>query len=84
MRVGSWLLGLAIIASAAPSQIALEQHVWGFGGRVAADRFNPLSLLLHNPTIEPFDGTLSLERGDGTDVAVGSISIQQTPPQPQS
>jgi hypothetical protein len=40
----------------------IQQTHWGFDGQVVANRFNLLSLLVSNPSSEPFDGRLELRK----------------------
>lgn len=55
---GAWLLLLATTCSA----LDVKEVLWGFDGRVAPRRFNPVSILISNPTPQPFDGTLRLQK----------------------
>jgi hypothetical protein len=58
------LLGLACVtASASPAwALDLVDFRWGFDGKVVADRFNLLSVLVNNPTGDGFEGELRLQR----------------------
>ena len=42
--------------------VDVEQVIWGFDGRVIPYRFNVLSILVSNPTDQPYDVTLRLAR----------------------
>lgn len=39
--------------------------IWGFNGRVVPNAFNPVSILVDNPTPQPFNGTVRLEKVSG-------------------
>lgn len=51
------------VTSAAAVDIA--DHKWGFNGKVAPHRFNVLSVLVNNPTPQPFTGDLVLTKSMG-------------------
>ena len=57
------IVALALVAPARAGQLQVLQHIWGFNGRVAPGRMNPLSLEVANLSPEPFDGVLKLVRG---------------------
>lgn len=42
--------------------LQIEQVVWGFDGRIIAHRFNPVSILLSNPSPNEVDVTLRLKK----------------------
>ena len=44
------------------AHIKPEDVLWGFDGKVTANRFNPLSIMVSNPTPIPFDGQVQLEK----------------------
>lgn len=50
------------------SAVDVADHKWGFNGKVAPHRFNVLSVLVNNPTPQPFTGDLVLTKimGPGT------------------
>jgi hypothetical protein len=56
--------------------IEVEQVVWGFDGRAAPDSFIPLSLLIGNPSSEPFEGSLQLIRQNGIGERVGAKVVE--------
>ena len=56
-------LAVALAVSAADVQaIEIETVVWGFDGKVVPNQFNPMSVLVYNPSAEPFDGQLELRK----------------------
>ena len=61
---------LPFAAASAPAQdggagqVAVKQVDWGFGGKVLPGQFAPVSILVDNPTREPFDGTARLYRAN--------------------
>lgn len=57
------------LLSGLASAITIEDMRWGFNGKVATNRFNMLSVLVNNPTPQPFDGNMILRKtlgGAGT------------------
>src|SRR5690606_28669318 len=42
--------------------IDVEETLWGFSGRVVRGQFNPLSIRISNPTSEPLEGTLRIQK----------------------
>jgi hypothetical protein len=62
------VLGLLVFLTSAlcvpktAGALEIQQTHWGFDGQVVANRFNLLSLLVANPTSEPFDGWLQLQK----------------------
>jgi hypothetical protein len=71
---------LAATAEAQPGKptIAVPENdiLWGFDGTVMRDRFNPLTLVLDNPTPEPFDGPVRLYRSDFTGKRSGGFLVE--------
>jgi hypothetical protein len=53
------------VVSAGPT-LDVQQTLWGFDGQVVSDRFNLLSVLVSNPSPQPFDGRLVLKKTVGT------------------
>jgi len=49
---------------------------WGFDGKVVPNRFNILSVLVHNPSKEPYDGVLILRKTDFSGAAVGAKIVE--------
>ncbi len=45
------------------SALEIRQTLWGFNGQVTPDAFNPLSVLVDNPSPAPFSGALMLREG---------------------
>lgn len=50
------------LLSGLASAITIEDMRWGFNGKVAGNRFNMLSVLVNNPTPQPFEGTIELRK----------------------
>ncbi len=40
--------------------VEVDEIIWGYNGKPVAARFNPLSVLVRNPSAAPFDGSLRL------------------------
>ena len=53
--------------------IEIGQALWGFDGKVAAGRFNPLSVLLINDSPKAYDGVVRLRRQLGGGQTVGAL-----------
>ncbi len=51
-----------IFSANADAALEVEEVRWGFDGQVVQHRFNLLSVLVSNPTGEPFDGGMALTR----------------------
>ncbi len=69
---------LALIALASPLHaIEVEEHLWGFDGKAVPERFNPLSILVSNPSPRPFQGGLTLYRTTGPGTRVGAKLVQE-------
>lgn len=49
-----------VLWAASAQALEVQQTLWGFDGRVVPDRFNPLSVLVSNPSNLAFDGALTL------------------------
>lgn len=64
------VFGFAGVAGA--RDLEVRDVLWGFDGRVVSHRFSPLSLLIENPTDEPFEGVVALQPSlGGSGGAVG-------------
>ena len=44
------------------SALDVADYKWGFNGKVAPHRFNVLSVLLNNPTPQPYNGEVLLRK----------------------
>ena len=53
--------------------IEIEEIVWGFDGRVKPNDFNLISVLISNPSPEPFEGSFRLQKRTGSGQHVGAI-----------
>lgn len=53
--------------------LEVEQVVWGFDGQVVLEEFNPLSVLVSNPSPEPYDGEIRLSKSLGGTQRIGAI-----------
>lgn len=78
-RLAVLLTVLAWLLPATPAtaiDINGSQIRWGFNGKVAPNRFNLLSVLVENPTPEPFEGPIRLQKqmGDARLVEVVSLA----------
>ncbi|OGV75039.1 MAG: hypothetical protein A3K19_14760 [Lentisphaerae bacterium RIFOXYB12_FULL_65_16] len=69
------LLWAAGAAAAAPT-LQVVEHIWGFDGKAVPGRFVPLSVLIVNPGVAPFEGVLSLTKGTGPVSRQGAEYIQ--------
>ena len=68
IRAAAFLLRALTVSLALAEPLgALEvrETIWGFDGRVAPNRFNPISVLVDNPSGAAFDGALSLSASEG-------------------
>ena len=53
----------------------VESH-WGFDGTVMTEHFCLLTLIVDNPTPQPFDGEIRLHRTDGSGKRVGGFLVE--------
>lgn len=56
--------------------LEIEQMVWGFDGQIVLHRFNPLSVLVFNPSADPFDGRLELRQMMNAGARVGAVLVE--------
>jgi hypothetical protein len=69
---------LVLIALASPLHaIEVEEHLWGFDGKAVPERFNVLSVLVSNPSPEPFQTALTLYRTVGAGGRVGAKLVRE-------
>ena len=73
-------LMFALVGIASPNAFAqklkISQVVWGFDGRVTPNQFNPVSILVDNPSDEAFEGRISIRQSSGTGQAVGASFVE--------
>ena len=55
-----WLAAWSISETA--QAVDIKQTVWGFDGQIVMQRFNLFSVLVDNPTANPFEGTIRLKK----------------------
>ncbi|MGD1000610.1 MAG: hypothetical protein ABSA67_07915 [Candidatus Brocadiia bacterium] len=67
--------GVLLIASSAAA-LEVRDALWGFDGKVMPGRFNPVSVLLENPSPSAYDGALLLHRTDGLGGRVGEEIVE--------
>ena len=53
---------LAAFAAVDADALDVEQWQWGFAGKAIKNHFTPLSVLVSNPSSEPFDGVMTLRK----------------------
>jgi hypothetical protein len=70
-RFGCIHIFLFTLATA--SALEVQQARWGFDGTVVPGRFNLLSVLVANPSAEPFDGSVNLYKTRGMEQRVGAL-----------
>jgi len=70
----SW--GLMPPLNLTAAEIKVEEAQWGFDGRAVQGKFNMLSVLVSNPTNEPFDGGIKLTRSFYGADRVGAPLVQ--------
>ena len=78
------LLLLPVAVAQAEAQLEVREQVWGFGGRVVPERFNPLSLLIVNVSDQPFQGALFLSQDSGVGGRIGARLVEATYLSPRS
>ena len=77
LRVAFTILAFSAAFAGAPAYaLEVEEVVWGFDGQAVPYRFNPLSVLVSNPSPEPFDGTLRLRRTITSRTYVGAPLVE--------
>ncbi len=70
------LLLLALLGALTADALEIKDVRWGFDGRVVPDRFAILSVLVENPTAQPFDGQMILEQTQGIGGTAGAPIVQ--------
>jgi len=65
------LAGTTTHAADGDPTLVIRDIIWGFDGTVMHDRFTPLTLIVDNPTSEPYDGMIRLYRADFSGRRVG-------------
>src|SRR3989304_4788149 len=53
--------------------VEVEQVLWGFDGQATPNCFNIISILISNPTPEPFDGVFALREENGGGGRIGAV-----------
>ena len=72
MKGSRWIC-LIFFAAISASALEVKEVKWGFDGAVVPDRFDVLSVLIENPSMDPFDGTVNLYKSRGIGERVGAI-----------
>jgi uncharacterized membrane protein YhaH (DUF805 family) len=67
-----WIF-ILLLTLASASALQVQQVRWGFDGTVVPGRFNLLSVLLDNPSSEPFDGSVNLYKVRGVEQRLGAL-----------
>lgn len=62
-----------VVAGVSASALEVQQVLWGFDGQVVPGRFNLFSVLLANPSADPFDGPVKLYKNRGLAERVGGV-----------
>ncbi len=73
-------LALCILAGAVPAEaqkLTVREVIWGFDGRAALNQFNPVSILLDNPSDEAYEGPVRLRQRTGTGRATGEAFAEE-------
>ena len=78
--IGAAWMCLASIASA----LDVSDYKWGFNGKVASHRFNVLSVLVNNPTPQPFNGEVQLRKSLGGAGTVDAAIVEPVTLAPNS
>ena len=70
----SWAFaaGLLLAWAETASAIEIEEVVWGFDGTVVLNEFNPLTIIVSNPSPEPFNGKLRLKKSLAGNYRIGA------------
>jgi hypothetical protein len=74
MKRSLWIC-ILLLAAASASALEVQQSRWGFDGQVVPGQFNLLSVLVANPSVEPFDGALNLYKRRGLEQRIGAIYV---------
>jgi hypothetical protein len=69
----AWWICLLLFIAASASALEVKDVQWGFDGKVVPDRFNVLSVLVVNPSMSPFDGTVNLYKTRGMEQRIGAL-----------
>jgi hypothetical protein len=72
MKRCGWIFILLVTLASAPA-LEVQQARWGFDGTVVPGRFNLLSVLLENPSTDPFDGSVNLYKVRGVEQRLGAL-----------
>jgi hypothetical protein len=73
MTKRSWCIFIFLFTLVSASALEVQQARWGFDGTVVPDRFNVLSVLIANPSTEPFDGSVNFYKTRGMEQRVGAL-----------
>ncbi len=68
LRLGPLIVALFFLLDLPARALEVRQTFWGFDGRTVPNRFNPVSILIANPSARPFDGEVALEESRGLNV----------------
>ena len=79
-----WITLAWTCLSASASGLDVSDYKWGFNGKVAPHRFNVLSVLLNNPTPQPFDGNVLLRKSLGGAGTVDATLVEPVTLAPNS
>ena len=66
------------------SALDVADYKWGFNGKVAPHRFNVLSVLLNNPTPQPYNGEVLLRKSLGGAGTVDATLVESVTLSPNS
>jgi hypothetical protein len=75
--VSSLALAAVMLYPAVTLALDVDDARWGFDGRILTSEFNPLFVLVSNPTDEPFDGVLKLTHASSGGSPVGARMVER-------
>lgn len=82
-----WLICVSLawgVFSSSALAVDVSDYKWGFNGKVAPHRFNVLSVLVNNPTPQPFEGNIYLRKSLGGAGTVDATLVESVTLSPNS
>ena len=68
-----WRICLLLFLAIPARALEVQEFKWGFDGQVVPGRFNLVSVLVANPSVAPFDGTVNFYKTRGLANRVGAV-----------
>ncbi|MGK0184452.1 MAG: hypothetical protein ACI9R3_000218 [Verrucomicrobiales bacterium] len=66
---------IAVVSTVPALGLEYDEVSWGFDGRAVPDQFNLLTVVVRNPSKQPFDGAVRLQQAQGFG-SVGAVEVE--------